>query len=98
MMTQNPHRKIILLELPCVAMRLCEEVVSMTDTLKAIDALVDGDDGTERCTWVGHSFGTIVVGWVVRYQPHLVDGVVMIDPVCFTLWDGELVRNFLYKQ
>jgi pimeloyl-ACP methyl ester carboxylesterase len=46
--------------------------------------------------WMAHSLGTFVFAAVQRLQPALIAGVVLVDPVCFMLWEPDLLRNFCY--
>lgn len=49
-------------------------------------------------TWIGHSFGTIITTWAIKGgKGQLVGKSIFVDPVCFALWEPELVYNFVYK-
>ncbi len=60
--------------------------------------VTDGSLHADGAMFVGHSFGTIVSGWVSKRRPHLVHGLCMIDPVVFLLNKPDVCYNFCYKQ
>jgi len=41
--------------------------------------------GFASAHFVGHSFGTFLVSWMLRYQPGHVERCTFVDPVCFML-------------
>lgn len=53
--------------------------------------------GYQKCTMVGHSYGTFVVSVLCREFKDLVDTAVFIDPVCMMLIHPALTYNFVYK-
>ncbi|CAK0888286.1 unnamed protein product, partial [Prorocentrum cordatum] len=48
--------------------------------------------GFASAHFVGHSFGTFLVSWMLRYQPGHVERCTFVDPVCFMLLKAELPR------
>ncbi|RKP12242.1 hypothetical protein BJ684DRAFT_11785 [Piptocephalis cylindrospora] len=49
-------------------------------------------------TWIGHSFGSIITTWAIKAgKGRLVGKSIFVDPVCFALWEPELVYNFVYR-
>lgn len=46
--------------------------------------------------WVCHSLGSFVFAGINRLKPHLIDAVVLVDPVCFLLWEATTMDNFCY--
>lgn len=47
---------------------------------------------------VGHSFGTITAGWLVKLHPEVVTHLTLIDPVSLLLLTGDVCYNFLYRR
>jgi hypothetical protein len=47
---------------------------------------------------VGHSFGTITAGWLVKHQPEIVSHLTLIDPVSLLLGLPDVAYSFLYKK
>ncbi|CAD7923039.1 unnamed protein product [Amoebophrya sp. A25] len=48
--------------------------------------------------FVGHSFGTFVMSWVIRRRPDLVKYATFIDPVCFRLLSPTLCYSMVYRE
>lgn len=51
----------------------------------------------EQITVCGHSWGTFWAGWVVRIVPELINHMVLVDPVCLTIFFPESTYTLLYK-
>ena len=47
---------------------------------------------------IGQSFGTVVVSWLLKYQPQTVSAVLLIDPVVFLIHHAALCYRFLYRR
>eukprot|EP01031_Cornospumella_fuschlensis_P035698 gene35698-43294_t len=52
----------------------------------------------EKVSVVGHSFGTIVAGWVVSRFPEIVSHVTLIDPVSLLLALPDVAYSFVYRK
>mmetsp|Transcript_3169 Transcript_3169/g.7425 ORF Transcript_3169/g.7425 Transcript_3169/m.7425 type:complete len:1296 (-) Transcript_3169:261-4148(-) len=48
--------------------------------------------------FIGHSFGTFVMSWVIRRRPDLVAYATFVDPVCFRLFSPDLAYNMVYRE
>jgi pimeloyl-ACP methyl ester carboxylesterase len=48
--------------------------------------------------WVAHSLGSCLVAAIQKAKPELVQSLVLIDPVCFLLWEVDVLENFCYRQ
>lgn len=90
------NRTIILIELPHVSMKLNVDVVPRMDVIAECSAIMLKRYNLPPALWMAHSLGTFVFAAVQRLQPHLVAGVVLVDPVCFMLWEPDLLKNFCY--
>jgi pimeloyl-ACP methyl ester carboxylesterase len=90
------HRAVVLLELPHVSMKLG------IDRFPGIQLIADLTEQALQqlelpaALWVCHSLGTFVFAGINRLKPHLIDSVVLIDPVCFMLWEATTMNNFCY--
>lgn len=51
----------------------------------------------QQINLVGHSFGTITVGWFIKRYPQYVSHLTLIDPVSLLLSQPEVAYNFLYR-
>ncbi|KAJ6640864.1 hypothetical protein Bhyg_05797 [Pseudolycoriella hygida] len=94
---KDPDRTIVVLDLPHISLKLVHQIPSLTQTLEAIDNIFKKHDLT-ACSWLGHSYGSIVTAWVIKSRPAYVHKVNLVDPACFALWEPDLIRNFLYNS
>jgi len=54
--------------------------------------------GKRAAHFIGHSFGTIVVGWMIKFSSELVAAATLIAPCPFLLCTYDLCVNFLYRK
>eukprot|EP00494_Astrolonche_serrata_P007708 UN07741 len=52
----------------------------------------------DNAHFVGHSFGSIPIAWMVREQKAMVSGRTFIEPVCFLLLKPDIAYNFVYRK
>jgi pimeloyl-ACP methyl ester carboxylesterase len=93
----DPDREIILLSLPHISLELVDRIPSMEQTLEDVDTILERH-GLKSCSWLAHSYGTIVTAWVIKERPKYVDRVCLVDPTCFALWESDLIYKFLYRE
>lgn len=67
-------------------------------TLEAIENICKIHGLDSGVMAVGHSFGSIVTGWLATAKPKLVAQAVFVDPVCFLLCLPDVCYNFLYRR
>lgn len=53
-----------------------------------------GSKSPNKATFVGHSFGTLLLSWMVQSNPERVAGCVFLDPICFNLHLKDILFNF----
>jgi pimeloyl-ACP methyl ester carboxylesterase len=53
--------------------------------------------GFAQATFMGHSFGTFWMSYMVKYGQAMIAGLVFIDPVCFCLYDSLLTQRTVYN-
>jgi pimeloyl-ACP methyl ester carboxylesterase len=53
--------------------------------------------GAGGAVCIGHSFGTVVLAWLLKHEPDTVASALFIDPVVFMLHEAALCCRFLYK-
>ncbi|KAI9028621.1 Alpha/Beta hydrolase protein [Hyaloraphidium curvatum] len=92
-----PNRKIAVILLPHVSMRIHHRVPSRGEWIDAVGGILRRE-GISRAAWVAHSLGTTCFAWVAKHRPEWVSSAVLIDPVCFALWDGNVADNFVYSD
>mmetsp|Transcript_41060 Transcript_41060/g.113097 ORF Transcript_41060/g.113097 Transcript_41060/m.113097 type:complete len:639 (-) Transcript_41060:65-1981(-) len=90
-------RVIFLVSLPHVSMRLQEHVPSSAEMVACLSDML-ASWGHPKGHFVGHSFGTLPIAWMVRRAPDLVSMATFIDPVCFLIIKPDVCYNFLYKR
>lgn len=95
--SRYPRRTIVLIELPHVSMKLNVDTIPRMDVIAECAAIAFKQHNLSQALWVAHSLGTFVFAVVNRLQPELVAGVILVDPVCFLLWEPDLTRNFCYR-
>ncbi|KAJ9068405.1 hypothetical protein DSO57_1029052 [Entomophthora muscae] len=92
-----PGRTIVLLEVPYVSMQPAAEIASMDDALEDVDRMFAAT-GLGPCSWLSHSYGSVLHSWVVNHRRHLVKRSTFVDPISFRTWDGSLLRFFIYDK
>ncbi|KAG1433174.1 hypothetical protein G6F57_022356 [Rhizopus arrhizus] len=88
---------IFFIELPFVAMNCVEEVPTAQETVRDIQQMLQRHGCTDA-VFVGHSLGTSVISWAVKYIPKSVASTVFIDPICFMLHYNDICLNFVYRS
>jgi len=94
---QDPERPIFILELPHISLTLVNHVPTMEETIESVDEIFHRHN-LKSCSWVAHSYGTIVTTWVLKERPKYINKLSFVDPVCFALWEPDLIYNFLYRS
>jgi pimeloyl-ACP methyl ester carboxylesterase len=52
----------------------------------------------DKCSLIGHSFGSITSGWIVKVKPELVSHLTLLDPVSLLLCLPDVAFNFIYRK
>lgn len=65
-----------------ISMSFEDDVASSTEVTANIAKMLQVW-GFSSAHFIGHSFGTFVLAWMIRYQRSYIDRVSFIDPVCF---------------
>ncbi|WIA11764.1 hypothetical protein OEZ85_011858 [Tetradesmus obliquus] len=90
-------RPLLALEFKHVSMRWVLWVPTVDEVAEVLVAIMQRE-GLERCCLVGHSYGTAVASRLLQQHPAKVVQTCMIDPVCFSMFMPNLLRNFLYES
>ncbi|CAK0819425.1 unnamed protein product, partial [Prorocentrum cordatum] len=88
---------VLLLEVPFISIKIAPEVPRAEDAVRALGAILQYH-GFEQVVCVGHSFGTVVLGWLWRYAPERVAGLALLDPIVVLLFVHTVLYNFLYQK
>lgn len=92
--TPNP---IIALECRHLSMLLNSTNPAVDTVANAAAAALQSLDVQSACV-VGHSYGTFTASRLLQLHPSLVHSMVLIDPVCFCMFTGHLIKNFVYRD
>jgi len=88
---------ILCVELPFVSMSIDSKVPSIDQQVASVRTMLD-QWGFEAATFVGHSYGSVMLSWMVQHAPDRVASVVFIDPIVIMLNLKSTLYNFLYKH
>lgn len=77
-------------------MRLCRHVPSVDEVVPSIAAILKVHDVAPACV-VGHSFGTLIASRLLQLHPGRVSSLALLDPVCFLIFSGHLLKYFVYQ-
>eukprot|EP00928_Gymnodinium_smaydae_P019799 TRINITY_DN17620_c0_g1_i1.p1 TRINITY_DN17620_c0_g1~~TRINITY_DN17620_c0_g1_i1.p1 ORF type:complete len:717 (+),score=128.00 TRINITY_DN17620_c0_g1_i1:110-2260(+) len=94
---RHPECDVLCVDMPHIQMRPCEQVPSAREMCACIGDMLHAW-GHSTANFVGHSFGTLVIAWMVRYTPSSIQSVSFLDPVCFLLCKSDLIFNALYNH
>lgn len=92
-----PDRQIILFEIPSVSLSPVASINTKDQSVLAIDIIFKTHNVTS-CSLIAHSYGTIIATWLVKFRPHYITKLSLVDPICFMLWDSTLVCGFLLSR
>ncbi|KAJ9074784.1 hypothetical protein DSO57_1003062 [Entomophthora muscae] len=95
--SRHPGRSVILLDQPHISMAPAETILDRNHTLAALDDILIRH-AVAKISIIAHSYGTIVASWITQLRPHYLTQLVLVDPVCFRMWDATLAKNFLYAE
>jgi hypothetical protein len=93
----DASRDIFLVEKGSVAMRLDHRHLLPHEMADGVDEMLK-EYSVHDAVFIGHSLGTSIATWIVKYYPHYVYKLILMDPICFALWNHHIAYNFLYKK
>ncbi|KAI8618766.1 hypothetical protein BC830DRAFT_895288 [Chytriomyces sp. MP71] len=88
-------RPMFVVELPHVAMRMVDYVPSMEQTISEVETMLDVH-GYAKAHIIGHSLGTTVSSWMIKYSKYAAT-CVLLDPVVFLYLFPALAFNFVHR-
>jgi pimeloyl-ACP methyl ester carboxylesterase len=83
--------------MPFVSVRWASVCPNIQQTVSACSEVLEAYGFEGACVW-SHSFGCAVAAWLIRHRPHLVKGVVLVDPVVMCIHLHKLLFNFIYAK
>jgi pimeloyl-ACP methyl ester carboxylesterase len=99
---EESERACYLIEVPAVSLdvtaRLPAAKSVATDIEEMLAAHGDYDKDTQGggAVFVGHSFGSVYLSYVVKYAPRAIVGACFVEPVCFLISLRKTLEQFLY--
>eukprot|EP01062_Namystynia_karyoxenos_P056802 TRINITY_DN47737_c0_g1_i1.p1 TRINITY_DN47737_c0_g1~~TRINITY_DN47737_c0_g1_i1.p1 ORF type:complete len:490 (+),score=137.41 TRINITY_DN47737_c0_g1_i1:85-1470(+) len=96
------RRPVVVVETPEIAMLCNDGVTSLEHLAGALRAFVSdpsgplGQSALGRAVFMGHSYGSAQLAWLVKRAPEVVAGCVFVDPICFLLFLPGVSRNCIY--
>lgn len=95
-MKKYPNRPLLVIDVPCVSLRLGFEASGFEEVADVIAAAAHAR-GWSKISVFSHSYGTFVTSVLLKRHTSLVAGVCMVDPVCLLVCYPQLVRSFIYQ-
>ncbi|KAI9343590.1 Alpha/Beta hydrolase protein [Obelidium mucronatum] len=89
-------RPVFVLEFPHVSMRLVDHVPSTEQTVSEIESMLDAH-GFSKAHIIGHSLGTTVAAWMVKYSKYSAS-LTLLDPVVFMYLLPSLAFSFILRK
>jgi pimeloyl-ACP methyl ester carboxylesterase len=53
--------------------------------------------GPTKAVIFGHSFGSVLTVWLLKFAPHRLAGLVLCDPISILLQYSDVAYNFIYR-
>ncbi|CAF0744352.1 unnamed protein product [Rotaria sordida] len=92
------NRRIILISMRCVSMRYpsLKDIPNMSETADSMKLIFDYYK-MNKAIFIGHSYGTACLSWIVQKCPQYISRLIFLDPICFALFEPYVVYNFVYR-
>jgi pimeloyl-ACP methyl ester carboxylesterase len=97
MLNHSSRRDMFLVSLPHISWRIKEDVPSSGEMVACLSDML-ASWGHESAHFIGHSFGSVPVAWMVRRAPEMVKMATFMDPVVFLLVKPDVCYNFIYRK
>ncbi|CAF4175180.1 unnamed protein product [Rotaria sordida] len=92
------RRRIIFISMRCICMRYpsLKDIPNMSETIDSIQLIFDYYQ-LKKAIFIGHSYGTACLSWIVQKCPQYISRLIFLDPICFALFEPYVVYNFVYR-
>ncbi|KAG2439527.1 hypothetical protein HXX76_004880 [Chlamydomonas incerta] len=90
-------RPAVAVEVRHLSMRACWEVPEEDEIVDWVAAALDAH-GLASVHVVAHSYGTFMASRLVQRRRRAVASLTLLDPVCFIMYNGKLIYNFVYRS
>lgn len=92
------RRRIILISMRCICMRYpsLNDIPNMSQTVSSMKLIFERYR-IKKAIFIGHSYGTACLSWIVKGCPEYISRLIFVDPICFALFEPYVVYNFVYR-
>lgn len=87
----------MVVEVRHLSMRPCSRVPGEDEVAADVIAALAAR-GVASAHVVAHSYGTFLASRIVQLHGHAVASLALLDPVCFLMFTGHLMYNFVYRS
>jgi pimeloyl-ACP methyl ester carboxylesterase len=97
LMKLGRERELFIVELPWVSMKAWATVPEPESFVNCIDLMLHRHKHETACI-AGHSYGTVIAAYILKYRPRIVASMVLLDPISILVSLPNVCMNFLYSQ
>jgi pimeloyl-ACP methyl ester carboxylesterase len=94
----DSHRTVILIDFDSIKIKSMKFYMPTINRFAATISKLLHRHQIKKVSLIGHSFGTILSGWLVNHIPENIAHVTLIDPVSLLLAFPDVAYSFLYKK
>ena len=91
----SPKYPFILVEMPYVSLHVSPTVPSVDDHVEFVRKVLH-KNGYSKGIFIGHSWGSNIVSWLVQSDHSIISTAIFLDPVCFMLQLRGLYYYYYY--
>jgi pimeloyl-ACP methyl ester carboxylesterase len=89
------NRDVVIVEMPWVGLNLFKSIPTEQDFVKDFESFFK-KQFSSKCCVCAHSYGTFAFSWIVKHNPSMISGAVLIDPPALLLFLPDVCANFLH--
>ncbi|EFJ53114.1 hypothetical protein VOLCADRAFT_115694 [Volvox carteri f. nagariensis] len=91
------ERPVVAVEVRHLSMRVCVNVPEEDEVVACIAGAL-ARHSVKQVHVVAHSYGTFMASRLVQLHRPMVASLTLLDPVCFIMFSGKLIYNFVYRN
>lgn len=92
------NRTVLLIDFDAIKIKSMSFYMPTTDQFCNIIIKIFRKHHIDKVSLVGHSFGTIICGWLIMRHPDYIHHMTLIDPVSLLLALPDVAYSFLYRK
>eukprot|EP00924_Labyrinthula_sp_SR-Ha-C_P009701 snap_masked-scaffold_22-processed-gene-3.0-mRNA-1 protein AED:1.00 eAED:1.00 QI:0/0/0/0/1/1/2/0/464 len=93
----NRDRDLILVEIHLVSQHIFPFMFKPQELTQSVKNII-GRYGYEKSVIAGHSFGSFVAAWLVKYSPEVIEHLILIDPVSLYVHHPKALKNMFVAK